>query len=101
MAKRSRLVWSAPALDDLDDVAAWIAADSPSAAAALVVRSLAAVERLRDHPDSGRWLPELDTRRYREVVVPPCRIIYRREGTTILIIHVVRTERLLRADRLF
>jgi plasmid stabilization system protein ParE len=99
--KRLKLVWSAPALDDLDDIAAWIAAEDPRAAAGLVVRALAAVERLLLHPNSGRRVPELDTPRYREVICPPCRIIYRREGASVLIVHVVRSERLLRPDRLF
>jgi len=85
----------------LDEIAAWVAADNPGAAAALVERALSAVDRLKGHPDSGRRLPELETKRYREVVVPPCRIIYRREGRTVLIVHVVRSERLLRPDRLF
>ena len=95
------MVWSAPALDDLDEIAAWIAADNPRAASRLVERALAAVERLKEHPDSGRRVPELETTRYREVVIPPCRIIYRRAESTLLIVNVVRGERLLRPDRLF
>ncbi len=101
MVRRLRLVWSAPALDDLDEIAAWIAADNPRAAAKLVERALAAVERLKEHPNSGRRLPELEVTRYREVIVSPCRIIYRRDRSTLLIVHVVRSERLLRPDRLF
>ena len=101
MVQRLKLLWSAPALDDLDEIAAWIAAENPDAAAKLVARALAAVERLTKHPNSGRKVPELETRRYREVVCPPCRLIYRREGAAVLIVHVVRSERLLRPDRLF
>ena len=59
------------------------------------------VERLRRFPDSGRLVPEAPGRIYREVVVPPCRVIYRREGTGVLIIHVARGEQLLRFNRLF
>ena len=101
MVQRLKLLWSAPALDDLDEIAAWIAADNPPAAGQLVARALAAVERLREHPSSGTRVPELETRRYREVLCPPCRIIYRRDGATVLVVHVVRSERRLRPDRLF
>lgn len=101
MVQGLKLLWSAPALDDLDEIAAWIAAENSPAAAKLVARVLAAVERLEEHPSSGRKVPELETRRYREVVCPPCRVIYRRERRTVLIVHVVRSERQLRPDRLF
>ena len=101
MARRAALTWAAPALDDLDEIVSWIARENRRAAAELTRRALAGVERLRDHPESGRWVPEIPSKRYREVIVPPCRIIYRREGAKVLIVHVLRSERLLRADRLF
>ncbi len=95
------LVWTAPALDDLDDFAAWIAVENPTAAGELVQRALEAVERLRRFPASGRWVPELAASRiYREVIVSPLRIIYRRETPpatgAVLIVHVMRGEQQLR-----
>ena len=101
MARRSpALIWTAPALDDVDEIAASIALDKPAAAASFVQRVLTAVERLREFPDSGRRLPELRGTRYREMIVPPIRIVYRREGGAILIVHVFRGERPLRRARL-
>ena len=101
MAREARLIWTDPALDDLDEIAAWIAFENPSAAAVLVERVLASVERLPRLPASGRWVPELlPTKLYREVIEPPCRILYRRERSLILIVHVVREERHLRLERL-
>ena len=90
------LIWSDPALDDLDEIAAHIALDKPAAAAALVERVLTAVERVRAQPSSGRSVAELPKRQYLEVVVAPCRIVYRREGAAVLIVHVFRGERQLR-----
>lgn len=101
MAGRASLVWAAPALDDLDEIASHIARENEGAAAELVSRALDAVERLREHPASGRYVPEIPGRIYREVIVPPCRIIYRREGAKVILVHVIRSERLLRPDRLF
>lgn len=100
MARRASLIWTAPALDDLDEIASFIALENAKAAATLVRRVLAAIERLRDHPESGRWVPEVGSKTHREVIVPPCRVIYRRQETKVLIIHVVRSERLLRLHRL-
>jgi plasmid stabilization system protein ParE len=75
VARAARLIWTAPALDDLDEIASWIALENPAAAASLVQRVLRAVERLRQYPDSGRRVPEVPGSLYREVVVPPCRTI--------------------------
>lgn len=96
MARLVRLIWTDPALDELDEIAAWIALDDPAAARRFVVRALKAVERLRRFPNSGRLVPEAPGTPYREVIVGPCRIVYRREGPAILIVHVCRGERLLR-----
>lgn len=100
MARERRLVWAAPALDDLDEIAAWIALEDEAAARRLVQRTLATVERLRRFPASGRRVPEVPEGRFREVLVPPCRVIYRVEGGTVFIVHVFRAERLARAWRL-
>lgn len=99
MGRPLALSWSAPALDDLDEIVARIAADKPSAAAAYIERVLATVERLRGHPESGRRVPEAPGGRYREVIVAPCRIVYRIERTRVLIVHVFRGQRRLRRRR--
>jgi len=95
MARPAKLIWTAAALDDLDDIAAWIARDDPAAAAALVRSALASVERLIRFPRSGRRVPEAPGGLYREVIASPCRILYRREGEGILMVNVVRGERRL------
>jgi toxin ParE1/3/4 len=101
MAPRSApLIWTTPALEDLDDIAAWIALESEQAAGELVQDALDAVERLRRFPSSGRWVPELGGRTYREVIVPPLRIIYRRERSSVVIVHVMRGEQQLQPARL-
>jgi toxin ParE1/3/4 len=92
----ARLIWTDPALDDLDGIAEYIALDNPTAAGLLVEHVLNRVDRLERFPKSGKRPPELLRTPYREVVVPPCRIFYRVEGDTIFILHVMRAERLLR-----
>lgn len=93
----AEVVWSEPALADLEAIADFIALQDPLAARGLVRRVYDHVAQLADHPESGSRPRELGKRgRYRQIVEPPCRIFYRLDGTRIVIVHVMRTERLLR-----
>jgi len=92
----ARLIWTGPALLDLDEIAEYIALDDPLAASRYVQKVLDRVERLEDHPTSGKRLHELSCSPYREVVVPPCRVVYRVEGDAVYVVYVMRSERLLR-----
>ena len=96
----AEVVWSEPALADLEAIADYIALENPVAAAELVQRVLAHVEQLAEHPESGVRVPELGRSRYRQRVELPCRIFYRHKEQRVFIVHVMRTERLLRKTRL-
>ena len=89
------MIWAAPALADLDEIAEYIALDDRSAAIRYVRKVFDTVDRLKRFPNSGRRPAELPATRYREVVVPPCRVFYREEGDTVFILYVMRSERLL------
>ncbi len=58
------------------------------------------VDQLQDHPESGSIPPELKKSRYRQLVEPPCRVFYRYDGRHVYILHVMRSERLLRKGML-
>jgi toxin ParE1/3/4 len=90
------LIWSEPALQDLDAIADYIALDKPEAASALVARVFEKVESLRRFPHLGSCPPELPGMPYRQLVIPPCRIFYRTEHKRVLIVHVMRGEQLIR-----
>jgi toxin ParE1/3/4 len=97
----AEIVWTEPAVADLDAIADYIAIESRQAASALVRRILAYVEQLVDHPERGSRPPEFArSTRYRHIVEPPCRIFYRFDGSRVFILHVLRSERRLRASRL-
>lgn len=96
----AEIVWSEPALSDLDAIADYIALENPAAASELVKRVLGHVEQLADHPESGSRPQELKRSRYRQVVEPPCRVFYRFDGERVLVLHVMRSERLLRKGQL-
>lgn len=96
----AEIVWSEPALGDLDATADYIALENPVAASELVKRVFGHVEQLADHPESGSRPRELGRSRYRQIVEPPCRVFYRDDGRKVFILHVMRTEQLLRPKRL-
>lgn len=91
----AQLVWTEPALMNLDEITEYIALDDPSAASNYVQKVFDRVERLAIYPNSGKRPAELPRTPYREVVVPPCRIFYRVEEDAVFILHVMRSERLL------
>lgn len=91
----AEIIWTEPALADLDAIADYIALDNPQAARELVQRVFGHVGQLAEHPLSGPKLPEFKGWRYRQIVEPPCRVIYRHEKGLVHIVHVVRSERLL------
>ena len=96
----AQIVWTDPALSDLDAIADYIALENPIAARQLVRRVFIHVEQLQAHPRSGSKPPELHGWRYRQIVEPPCRVFYRFDGKRVFIVHVMRAERLLRTSAL-
>ena len=92
----AQIIWTEPALSDLDEIAEYIALDKLSAAKHLVKRVFSSVERLEDFPKSGRIPPELENSIYREVIVDPCRVFYRCDQGKVFILYVMRSERKLR-----
>lgn len=92
----AKIVWTEAALDDLDEIAEYIALDKIGAAKKLVERVFSRVNLLRESPMSGRMPQELDGEKYREVIVGPCRIFYRALDDEVVILHIMRSERILR-----
>jgi toxin ParE1/3/4 len=91
-----KIVWTEPAISDLNDIAEYIALDKVGAAKKLVHKIFSRVELLSGSPNSGRKPPELGEYRYREVIVGPCRIFYRNSGKEVIVLYVMRAERLLK-----
>jgi len=92
----AEIIWTEPALDDLEEIANYIALDKLSAAQRLVQKIFDRVDLLSQSPKSGRKVPELSRSKYKEVIVGPCRIFYRFTSATVYILHVMRAEREMR-----
>lgn len=93
------IVWSPLALERVEDIADYIAEDNPTAAVEWVDGLFASVDRLVEHPESGRIVPEVGTRRFREVIFGAYRVIYS-VNNQINILTVQHSHQLLRLSEL-
>ena len=96
----AQLIWTEPALSDLDAIADYIALDKSDAARAFVQRVFSQIEQLQEHPESGSIVRELPNSPYRQIVEPQCRVFYRFDGTKVFVLHVMRGEMRLRKQPL-
>ena len=95
MAVEIRFAKSAVA--DLEDLTAWYAEQGAGDVGVRLVASiLDRVERLAEHPDMGRVVPEFGQPALRELIHAPFRIVYRRDSNAVRVVRVWRAERLLR-----
>jgi toxin ParE1/3/4 len=88
-----KLIWTEPAVVDLENIKAYIAHDSELYAAVLVEKIIKATEKLRDFPKLGREVPEFDADEIREIIFSNYRIMYRIQEDTILIVAVIHGKR--------
>ena len=91
----AEVVWSPEAIEDIESIAAYIERDSPFYAQAVTRKILDLGLSLRDFPEAGRLVPELDEPSIRERFAYSYRVIYRVEAGRILVVAVVHGRRLL------
>ncbi|MFD0893185.1 type II toxin-antitoxin system RelE/ParE family toxin [Luteolibacter ambystomatis] len=99
----AEVIWTEPALADLDAIAEYIALDKLDAARRFVKRVFKRVEQLASFPEAGSFIPEMRPLKvHRQVVVAPCRIFYRFDTSAdiVRIVGVMRGERLFRPENL-
>ena len=92
------VVWSPRAVEDVEAIALYIAADSTSYAAAVVKKIVDTTRNLSRFPFAGRVVPEFGEENIREKLVYSYRIIYRIQDETITIAAVIHGKRLLELD---
>ncbi len=92
MKKRYDVIWSETSEKDLTDIVQYIAADSPSTASEIFKEIKNKASRLYTFPGRGRLVPELRDQGivlYRELIVPPWRIVYRISQKTVYVLSVL------------
>ena len=92
----AEVIWTAPALNDLNEIADYITLSNVLVAKRLVQTVFEKITRLESHSTSGKKPIELQELNYREVNINPCRIFYKVENDKVYILHVMRQERDLR-----
>ncbi|MBI4638090.1 MAG: type II toxin-antitoxin system RelE/ParE family toxin [Candidatus Rokubacteria bacterium] len=94
----TQVIWAPQAIQDVEAIRAHVARDSTHYADLVVERIVAAVERLKDNPRSGRVVPELGDESIREVIHGSYRIVYRLRHGLIEIATVFHGARLFRLN---
>jgi len=94
----ARIVWAQRALEDLTQIAAFIAQDSPHFAAVTASRIVGLVEQAAVFPRSGRVVPEYADPRLRELFWRRYRVIYKVEAERVIVIAVIHASQLLPED---
>jgi len=80
MSQKYGVIWAGVAENDLKEVIEYIATDSPTNALKALKKIRQKASSLYAFPERGRIVPELKDQGillYRELIVPPWRIIYR------------------------
>lgn len=89
----AQVIWTEPALNNLDEIAEYIALSNPVAAVDLVQRVFNTMDRLELFPESGRIPEEINDLNYREIVVNPVRVFYKLQEEIVHILYVFPQER--------
>lgn len=82
------------AVTDLEGIQAYYNNERvPDVGKSLAGEIIAQIERLKDHPLSGRIVPEFNVEHLREIIHPPFRIVYRFDKKRVRIVRIWRSER--------
>lgn len=86
------IFWTTSAEHDLKEVIDFIARENPENALKILTEIRKKTSELKSYPERGRIVPELQSQGiflYRELLVPPWRIIYRIKDTQINVLSVL------------
>lgn len=97
MAGKTQISFAQSAVSDLEDIQAYYDGEGAAAAGRRLIEELvSAIERLAEHPKSGRIVPEFNMEYLREVIKPPFRIVHRCDKRKVRIVRICRSERILK-----
>jgi len=96
----TQIIWSPKSLRDLDGIEAYIAKHNPVAAKRLVQKIIRRTDRLELFPNSGGYVEEDESHRYRQVLQGNYRVIYRYDpnANAAIVVTVIHAARLLDPD---
>jgi toxin ParE1/3/4 len=91
-----RVDWAEVARRDIFAIVDYLVERNPDAAASTLDKLERRAAALRRSPERGRVIPELvrlQLREYRELIVPPYRLVYRVSGRRVLVFGVLDNRR--------
>ena len=89
MRKKFKVTWASSAVQDLENIVAYIAEDSPANARKILSKIKNKASSLYHSPLRGRFVPELQGQGlllYRELIIPPWRLMYRVSDNNVLVL---------------
>jgi len=92
MNQTYEIIWAVVAENDLKEIIEYIATDSPANALKILKRIKQKASSLYTLPERGRIVPELQDQGillYRELIIPPWRIIYRISEIKVYVLSVL------------
>ena len=97
MPNKFAIIFSNSAVTDLEEIRSWyIEQKVPASGEEILRKIIHEVESLSDFPEIGRMVPEFALPRLREIILPPFRIVYRTNNSSVNIVRIWRSERLLK-----
>ena len=95
------VIWTEPALKDLNNITEYISKDSEFYASKLTKKIFEITKKLASYPDIGKPVEELKPLPYKEILFKKYRIIYRATSSKVYIISVQHSSRLLSNNETF
>ena len=92
MNPKYKIIWTDVAENDLKNIIEYISVDSPQNAFKILKKIKQKASNLYTLPERGRIVPELQDQgilQYRELVIPPWRLIYRTSERKIFVLSVI------------
>lgn len=96
----AKLVWTEPALRQLEEIIDYIALDKPSVAKKVARTIFDTTDHAERFKLLGRSIPEFPVPNYRQIWIRPCWIYYRVINGDVYVLHVRRAESLFRIEYL-
>ena len=96
MKKSYDVIWAERAEKDLYDIVTYIAKNSPTQAKKILTKIKKVTSSLFHQPMRGRIIPELREQgilQYRELIIPPWRVMYRISEPMVFVVSVIDSRR--------
>ncbi|MEA3359792.1 MAG: type II toxin-antitoxin system RelE/ParE family toxin [Thermodesulfobacteriota bacterium] len=96
MNPKHKVIWTNVAENDLKEIIGFISIDSPQNALKILKSIKQKASNLHTLPGRGRIVPELQGQgvsQYRELIIPPWRIVYRIDERKVYVLSVIDSRR--------